>query len=1156
MNMSGDYTPREVEAKWQAYWDEHKTFRQPNPGDPGFDSGKGKFYVLDMFPYPSGAGLHVGHPEGYTATDIIARYRRMRGDNVLHPMGWDSFGLPAEQHAVETGQHPATTTAKNITTFRRQMKMLGFSYDWDREIATTAPSYYRWTQWIFLKLFGSWYDEQADRARPIAELPIPADVSAKGKPAVREYVDSQRLAYLAEVPVNWCPALGTVLANEEVTNEGRSDRGNHPVYRRPLRQWMLRITKYARRLADDLEGLDWPESIKLMQRNWIGRSEGADVDFRVAGSGDVMTVYTTRPDTLFGATYMVLAPEHPLVEKITTAEQRGDVQRYCEAAMRRSDLARTAEAKEKTGVFTGAYALNPVWPEGDLRARIPIWVADYVLISYGTGAIMCVPGSDWRDYDFAHAFNLPIVQVVSPNSIKDAAQGMYTPDDDVALYGESTDAFGRTYIKIERGCFAGEGIAVNSPSLISRQSCGTGVSPVSPVTEQERATWRNLPHIQKGGSTHFMTFRVKHGELNPEERNIAHDACDYWHGIKATIHAVVVMPDHVHLLVTPHELDNGQWVSLGELLHSIKSYSSHEIAKLRGEHGSVWHDESFDRIVRDESEFTEKRKYIEANPVTAGLVGDPSDYRWLTLRQIGFQDTEHRRDAGATGLAEHRRDAGATSEACDINGLQSAEAKSKITAWLEERGQGKAAVNYKLRDWLFSRQRYWGEPFPILHGPDGELVALDESELPLALPEIDDYRPTPVPEGSDEMPDPPLGRARDWVTCQRHGKTYRRELNTMPQWAGSCWYYLRFIDPTNEESFCSKEAEQYWMGTKSRRAETSRLRDAGTESEDGGAIDLYLGGAEHAVLHLLYARFWHKVLYDLGYVSTPEPFAKLFNQGMIRAFAYTDSRGQYVGYEEVDFREDGAYLKSSGEKLTGAIEKMSKSLKNVISPEEVVNEYGADSFRLYEMFMGPLDASKPWNPRDVPGVFRFLQRAWRLVAGNEPSGLSAMIATGQVNQDLERALHKTIKKVTDDIERLAFNTAISAMMAFVNEAYRAKAIHKGQAERFVLLLSPFAPHVGEELWQRLRGDGWKDSVAYEPWPTFDPGLVVEERIEIPIQVNGKLVGRVTVAKDATQEDVEAAAMADAKVVARIGDKTIMKKIHVRGRLLNIVVKSA
>jgi leucyl-tRNA synthetase len=925
---SGEYSPKPIRDKWQAYWEQHKTFRTPNPGEPGFDPSKPKAYILDFFPYPSGTGLHVGHPEGYTATDILARRRRMQGYNVLHTMGWDAFGLPAEQHAIDTGQHPAATTEKNVNNFRRQLKMLGFSFDWDREISTTDPGYYRWTQWIFLQLFNSWYDPAAKKARPIAELEIPDSVRRHGQKTARDYVDAHRLAYIAEVPVNWCPALGTVLANEEVTNEGRSDRGDHPVYKRPLRQWMLRITAYADRLAEDLEELDWPESVKLMQRNWIGRSEGAQVRFKLAEHNDALEIYTTRPDTLFGATYMVLAPEHPLVEKITTAAQRTAVSDYCKAAAHRSELTRTAEAKTKTGVFTGAYAINPV-----NDAKIPIWVADYVLMSYGTGAIMAVPGHDERDFEFAKQFGLPIIAVVRP-----------------------------------------------------------------------------------------MDAWLQKNKLSAEQ-------------------------------------------------------------------------------------------YI-ANP---------------------------------SQLADVFVDEGTAINSGQFDGLESTEFKNKIVAWLEQKGIGKGAVNYKLRDWLFSRQRYWGEPFPILHGPDGEIVPLDESELPLRLPEIDDFRPTVVAEGSDAMPEPPLGRAKDWITVQRGGKTYRRETNTMPQWAGSCWYYLRFLDPRNEKRFTGQDAEKYWM--------LSKRKDG---KPHVGGVDLYLGGAEHAVLHLLYSRFWHKVLYDLGHVSTLEPFGRLFNQGMIRAFAYKDSRGIYHGYDEIDFREDGsAHLQDGGEKLLGNVEKMSKSLKNVINPEEVVSEYGADALRLYEMFMGPLDASKPWNPRDVPGVFRFLQRVWRLVVDVESGQLSSMVVDKKIDGplvELERRLHKTIKKVGEDIDRLAFNTAISTMMEFVNEAYRLKQIEKSQAERLVLILAPFAPHLGEELWQRLRGAAWKTSVAYEPWPTWDAAMVTEDEVEIPVQINGKLVSRMMVAKDASEESVRSAALKDVKVQERISGGQIAKIVYVPSRMLNLVVK--
>ncbi len=945
--MSGEYSPKDLRIKWQAYWEAHRSFRALNPGEAGFDASKPKSYILDFFPYPSGTGLHVGHPEGYTATDILARHRRMRGYNVLHTMGWDAFGLPAEQYAIETGEHPGVTTNRNIATFRRQLKMLGFSYDWEREFATTDESYFKWTQWIFLQLFNSWFDEERRKARPIADLPIPDAIRETGDRAARAFVDSHRLAYLAEVPVNWCPALGTVLANEEVTNEGRSERGDHPVYKRPLKQWMLRITKYADRLAEELDLVDWPEPIKLMQRNWIGRSEGAQVRFRIdqsrdregAGSstshGDPLAdargserpesleIYTTRPDTLFGATYMVLAPEHPLIKKIAAPQRRAEVDAYCTAATRRSELARTAETKEKTGVFTGAHAINPVWPRGDPRARIPIWVADYVLMSYGTGAIMAVPGQDQRDWEFARTYELPIIRTVQP-----------PPD-------YSGDAY------------LGDGPAINSEFL---------------------------------------------------------------------------------------------------------------------------------------------------------------------------------------------------------NGLGVDDAKRKIIAWLEERGVGRGTVNYKLRDWLFSRQRYWGEPIPILHGPDGELVPLNESELPLTLPKINDFRPRIVAEGSDTMPEPPLGRAREWATVVRDGKTFKRELNTMPQWAGSCWYYLRFCDPKNGERLVGREAERYWM--------VSKRKDGRNHA---GGVDMYMGGAEHAVLHLLYARFWHKALYDLGHVSTPEPFGRLFNQGMIRAFAYTDSRGVYRGYDEIEFRDDGgAHLRGTGEKLSAGVEKMSKSLKNVINPEEVVEEYGADSLRLYEMFMGPLDASKPWNPRDVPGVHRFLQRVWRLIVDENTGSLSSLVAAGEgppadapgsVQPDpLERLLHKTIKKVTQDIERLAFNTAISAMMEFVNEAYRAKSIRLDQAERFVLVLSVFAPHIGEELWQRLRGPAWRGSVAKEAWPAWDESLVIEEEVEIPVQVGGKVVARITVATGADEESVRAAALAHPKVAERLAGKAVAKTIYVPGRMLNLVAR--
>jgi len=940
--MAG-YDFEAIEAKWQRIWDERGTFRQPNPGETGFQD-RPKFYVLDMFPYPSAAGLHVGHPEGYTASDIVARYRRMRGQNVLHPMGYDAFGLPAEQYAIDHGVQPRATTEANIAGIERQIRRFGFSYDWSRRVATTDPDYYKWTQWIFLQMFNAWYDPAADAARPISELigrleagdllvgpagevvlESPDGLMAYfGQPIGtiawheldadrrREVIDGQRLAYQAEVPVNWCPRLGTVLANEEVTNDGRSERGNHPVYRRVLRQWMLRITAYADRLLDGLDDLDWPESIKIMQRNWIGRSEGANVRFPLVGHDDELEVYTTRPDTLFGATYMVLAPEHPLVEQITTDEHRAAVRDYVAAAARKSELERTAETKKKTGVFTGAHAVNPVNDE-----RIPIWIADYVMLHYGTGAIMAVPAHDTRDLEFAEAFDLPVVQVVQPADGEDW-----------------------------RG-YVGEGTAVNS------------------------------------------------------------------------------------------------------------------------------------------GEFT---------------------------------------------------------------GLPTAEFKKKITDWLAERGLGAAAVNYKLRDWLFSRQRYWGEPFPLVHCEQCGTVDLPASELPLTLPEIRDFRPRSS-DDPNAPPTPPLDRLGDWVdtTCPRCGGPARRETNVMPQWAGSCWYYLRYLDPHNDDRFCDAAIERYWM--------TSPAHGQSSESDTPpGGVDLYVGGAEHAVLHLLYARFWHKVLHDLGHVSTPEPFTKLFNQGMIQSYAFKDGRGITVAPDDYELRDEGgepaAYHKRTGEKLQRVVAKMSKSLKNVINPDDVIAEYGADTFRLYEMFMGPLEAAKPWNTQDVPGVHRFLKRVWRMVAGDDDQ--PPLVAAVEADEHVEKALHRLIKKVGEDIEAMKFNTAIAAMMEFVNAANKAGRLTADQAGRFVLVLSPFAPHIAEELWQCL---GHAESLAYEPWPAYDEQRIAAEQIELAVQVNGKVRARVWVPADADEQTAIEAALADKKVAAAVEGKQIVKRIVVPGRLVNLVVKS-
>ncbi|MEI7835605.1 MAG: leucine--tRNA ligase [Planctomycetota bacterium] len=919
-----------IEKKWQAYWEQAGTFRQPNPGQSGFVD-KPKLYVLDMFPYPSGAGLHVGHPEGYTASDIVARYARMKGYNVVHPMGYDSFGLPAQQYAVEHGIHPRLTTATNIANIERQIKSIGFSYDWSRRVATTDPEYYRWTQWIFLRMYDSWYDPKADGARPIAELIerledgeylVTPDGDVAGNEAYdiqvysgapsclirwidlpreqqREVIDAQRLAYMAEIPVNWCPALGTVLANEEVTNEGRSERGNHPVFRRALNQWMLRITAYAQRLLTDVEKVNWPESIKIMQRNWIGKSTGAEVFFPVADSEETIEVYTTRPDTLYGATYMVLSPEHPLVEKITTATQQAEVRAYVEQSARKSELERMAAAKEKTGVFTGAYAVNPV-----TEGRIPVWVADYVMMGYGTGAIMAVPGHDTRDFEFARKFLLPVVQVVALPA--------------------GTDWQG--YVE--------DGTAVNS---------------------------------------------------------------------------------------------------------------------------------------------------------------GPYD------------------------------------------GLATSEVKKRITRWLEEQGLGKAAVNYRLRDWIFSRQWYWGEPFPIVHCPQCGAVPLPEDQLPLELPDMADFTPT-ISEDPNAPPAPPLEKLTDWVntTCPACGGQARRETNTMPQWAGSCWYYLRYLDPKNANRLCDPAIEKYWLGA--------------SRANPTGGVDLYVGGAEHAVLHLLYSRFWHKVLYDLGYVSSAEPFGRLFNQGMIRSFAYRDKRGMCVGYDDIDFSGEKPVRKGTGEVLVESVEKMSKSLKNVVNPDEVIGQYGADTLRLYEMFMGPLEASKPWNTRDVPGVHRFLQRSWRMLAGSEDMG--ALLGE-LANAEVEVALHKLIKKVGEDIEAMKFNTAIAVMMEFINLVYRAGTISKGQAERYVLLLAPFAPHLGEELWSLL---GHGQSLSHEPWPGYDESLLAEDTVELPVQINGKMRGRIVVGVDLDEQAVLEVAIANDDIVKHLEGKTIVKKIVVPGRLVNLVVK--
>jgi leucyl-tRNA synthetase len=1032
---AGRYEFRAIEARWQRHWADHATFKTTGPGQPGFDASKPKFYVLDMFPYPSGAGLHVGHPLGYCATDIVARYKRMCGFNVLHPMGFDAFGLPAEQYAVEHNVHPAETTKANLETYRRQLKMFGFSYDWDRELATCTPDYYKFTQWIFLQLFHAWYDAECawtdrdgrrvkGRARPIGELLVEMESGRWGADAAlaivreaesevrrewsdldesdrKQFIARHRLAYLADVPVNWCPALGTVLSNEEVDNEGRSERGRHPVFRRPLKQWMLRITSYADRLIGDLDDLDWPDPIILMQRNWIGRSTGAEVVFpladhwRVEQSRWVCTdasmpidgtlsydrfphaicVYTTRPDTLFGATYMVLAPEHELVAKITTDQQRSDVQAYVKAAGQRSELERTAESKEKTGVFTGAYAVNPT-----NGRKVPIWIADYVLSGYGTGAIMAVPGSDTRDFEFAVKFDLPIVCVVRPTA---------------------------------------EWIA-----------------------EKMRSMCEGLDQAARGG---FDAVCEAFPELSDAVESARRRSEDL--GAKT----IATLEKHV----------------------GLDRLTDHYVA-----HPRSWH---------------------EAFAAPGIAVQSP----------------------GQAGVAE------GFGETCVLDDLPTAEAKEKIIAWLEAKGVGRRAVNYKLRDWLFSRQRYWGEPFPMLIDEDGDPIALDEDALPVELPPVADFKPEPCDDPNAPLKLPLSKAPESWRVVPHEGRSLHRDLNTMPQWAGSCWYYLRFIDPKNPDAFCDRQAERYWM-----------------------PIDLYVGGAEHAVLHLLYARFWHKVLYDLGHVSTPEPFGRLFNQGMIQSFAYRDAKGSIVPLADVEPRADDVFIHTqTGERVERIVAKMSKSLKNVVNPDRIIAEYGADTFRLYEMYMGPLDASKPWNTRDVPGLFKLCQRIWRLVIDEQTGALSAALVDRDASESQSRVLHKTIRRVTEDIEQLKFNTAIAALFEFVNAATRWDRRPRSIIEPFVLMFAPFAPHLAEELWRRL---GHEATLTFEYWPVLDPALAADDEVEIAVQVQGKIKARIMVAADADEETVRSAALADAGVQGALDGKTIRKVIVVKGRLVNII----
>ena len=937
------YTPElanQIEKTWQQYWKDNGTFNAPNPvGELATDAGelpKEKLNVQDMFPYPSGAGLHVGHPLGYIATDTYARYNRMLGKNVLHTLGYDAFGLPAEQYAIQTGTHPRTTTEANIENMRRQLGMLGLGHDPRRSVESTDPEFFKWSQWIFLQIYNSWFDEEQQKARPIAELIKELEANKRTTKDGRYYedlteeekaaaIDEFRLVYLSNSTVNWCPGLGTVLANEEVTAEGKSERGNFPVFRKNLSQWMMRITAYSDRLLDDLELLDWPDKVKSMQRNWIGRSRGAEVSF--PAEGYEIEVFTTRPDTLFGAEYVVLAPEHELVDALLSPIPYDDdvderwtyghddpkeaVESYRTDIAAKSDLERQ-ENKEKTGVFLGTYATNPVSGK-----KVPIFIADYVLTGYGTGAIMAVPAHDTRDYEFAQAFGLPITEVVSGGNVEEEA-----------------------------------------------------------------------------------------------------------------------------------------WTEDGALVNS----------------------------------------------------------------------------SNGKGL--------------DLNGLNKAEAIAKAIEWLEKDGSGREKVQYKLRDWLFARQRYWGEPFPIVYDKDGFAHALPESMLPVELPEVEDYKPVSFdPEDKDSEPQPPLAKVRDWVEVELDlgdgPQTYFRDTNVMPQWAGSSWYQLRYIDPRNNEAFCDIENERYWTGP----------RPEQHGRQDPGGVDLYVGGVEHAVLHLLYSRFWHKVFFDLGFVSSQEPYRRLYNQGYIQAYAYTDSRGVYVPAAEVEEKDGKFYY--NGEEVNQEYGKMGKSLKNAVAPDDICRDFGADTLRVYEMSMGPLDTSRPWATKDVVGSQRFLQRLWRL-AVNEDTGELATTDADLSEDDLKQ-LHRTIAGVRDDYENLRLNTVVAKLIEYVNyltKTYRTEA-PRAAVEPIAQLVSPIAPHIAEELWQRF---GHDETITYQPFPTFEEKYLVDDEIEVPVQINGKVKARINVAADADQEAVFEVVLADAKIAELTSGKNVVKKIYVPGRMVNLVVK--
>jgi leucyl-tRNA synthetase len=1057
---------RDFEPKWQARWEAEKTFRTPGPGAADFDPSKPKYYVLDMFPYPSGAGLHVGHPEGYTATDIIGRYKRMNGFNVLHPMGYDSFGLPAEQYAIKTGQHPAITTAANIENFRRQLKSLGFGYDWDREIATTDPDYVRWTQWIFLQLYGSYFCKETNKARPVREL------EAMGW--TRDQIDDVRLAYVAETPVWWSPDLGTVLANEEV--EEWKSKG-HTVERRPLRQWMLRITQYAQRLIDELDTLDWPEGIKLLQKNWIGRSEGAEVKFQISNFNSQIVVFTTRPDTLFGATYMVLAPEHPFVPQITTAEHKEAVEAYQKAIGSKSDLDRGDLNKDKSGVFTGAFAINPVNQE-----QIPIWIADYVMMGYGTGAIMAVPAHDERDFEFANKFSLPIVQVVSTGERGRPAR-FFSESQETSITCHKLPHWQQN----ETACFVTWLLDDSLPKEKIEQ------------WEAERIAWSNThpqPWDQETEKAYHQRFSDRLDEWldagsgscllkKPEIRAIVSQAISHFAGERYHLHAFVVMPNHVHVLFSPN-----QGHQLSEILHSWKSFTSKQIGKVTGKEGKFWQPEYYDRLIRSQRHFDKILQYIEENPAKAKLTEKDFTLWTVTPEEAGETPTLPWCDPGTAINSGF------------LDGLPTADAKAAMIDWLESKQLGKRRIQYKLRDWLFSRQRYWGEPFPIVW-KDGHHHAIPESELPLLAPPLDDYKPSGTP-------DPILSKATEWIHLP-DGSI--RETNTMPQWAGSCWYYLRYCDPRNTDRFISNEAENYWTSSSNPQ---STIRDP---QSSPGMVDLYVGGTEHAVLHLLYSRFWHKVLFDLGHVRTPEPFQKLVNQGLILG-------------------EDG--------------QKMSKSRGNVVNPDDVVSEYGADALRLYEMFMGPLEQVKPWQMKGVEGVSRFLARVWRVAFDEQDGEISVspkIQDTPCSNKQLLRTVHETIKKVGEDIEKLSFNTAISQMMICTNAFTQAEVVPLKEFTQLLTVLNPFAPHLTEEIHARLGGSVM---LSETPWPAYDDAALVRDEIELVIQVNGKLRDRLMVSKDADEETVKAAAFASSKVSDQLAEKTIRKIIFIPGKILNIV----